>query len=397
MDDRVRKLNIEITTRCNLNCPMCMRHALKEQTGDMSLDTYRALVPVFPQVESINLIGTGEPLLHENIIEIVRLGKANLAPDGIFSLTTNATLLSKDTARRLIRAGVDDIVVSVDSCKPDNFRQIRNGAGLEDVVRNIERFNRTKEQLGSYLPRVGFEFVAMKRNIAELPDIVDLAAQCRAGFVIVTHLLPHTEEMKDQILYGFNSDEAIELFNAAGKEARKRGLELTFETPDVANYAYALFGVPPLKDKLRSANPSRTKVRGFDEKMGRIFDLLDDLVATARQQNVLVNLKSLVQGDSPCLDHVPDIFAKAAARARKLKIDLDLPPLIPRTRRECGFIKDRIAFVSWDGWVRPCNNLYHSYTCYVNNREKSITAVNFGNVHTRLQRTLFFSPRAQLL
>ncbi|MCJ7521212.1 MAG: SPASM domain-containing protein, partial [Dehalococcoidia bacterium] len=66
--------------------------------------------------------------------------------------------------------------------------------------------------------------------------------------------------------------------------------------------------------------------------------------------------------------------------AKEHDIELDLPPLTPKTERECGFIKDGISFISWDGYVRPCNNLYHSYTCYVNNREKSITNVTFGNV-----------------
>ncbi len=74
MDDRPRKLNIEITTRCNLNCAMCMRNVWKEGSGDMSLDTYRALLPAFPELESANIIGIGEPLLHNDVIEMIRLG-----------------------------------------------------------------------------------------------------------------------------------------------------------------------------------------------------------------------------------------------------------------------------------------------------------------------------------
>ena len=87
-----------------------------------------------------------------------------------------------------------------------------------------------------------------------------------------------------------------------------------------------------------------------------------------------------MQRDGTSLDDTADIFARAASKASENNIDLDLPTLIPRTQRECGFIRDGISFISWDGYVRPCNNLYHSYICYVNNREKSITSVTFGNV-----------------
>jgi nitrogen-specific signal transduction histidine kinase len=64
-----------------------------------------------------------------------------------------------------------------------------------------------------------------------------------ATFIIVTNLLPHTEEMMKEVLYDYNSDKAIELFNDAKAEAKRRNLDLAFENLDVENYASALFGV----------------------------------------------------------------------------------------------------------------------------------------------------------
>ncbi len=383
MDDKPRKLNIEVTTRCNLNCDMCMRKLWKEDGSDMTMETYRALLPIFPEIEAVNIIGIGEPLLNENVIEMIRLGKEHLPPNGAFSLTTNATLLDDTMAKQLVSSGLDDIVVSIDAATSGTYNEIRKDASLDQVLTNVERLNKAKKKLGIQTPRIGFEFVAMKRNISELPQVVDLAARYGISFIIITHLLPHTSEMNDQTLYEYDSDQAIELFNATEAEAKRRNLDMAFETPDVENYANALFGVPPLKDKLRSANPVRDSVRGYDESMEQKFQLLDETVAKAREQKVLMNFKSLMQRDGTSLDHTARIFAEASAKAEEHSIALDLPPLTPKTERECGFIKDRIAFVSWDGYVRPCNNLYHSYICYVNNREKSITSVSFGNVRER--------------
>jgi putative metalloenzyme radical SAM/SPASM domain maturase len=377
MEDLPRKLNIEVTTRCNLNCDMCMRKVFKEEPGDMSLETFKALLPVFPNLESANVIGIGEPLLNENILEMIRLGKHSLPSDGRFSLTTNATLIDDRMATKLVQSGLDDIVISVDGATPSTFNEIRKDALFDDVFRNIERLNKAKEQLNSKSPRIGFEFVAMKSNIEELPQLVDLAARYNVGFIIVTNLLPHTADMNEQILYEFNSDKAIEMFNEVKAEAERRNLDLSFESLDVENYARAIFGVPPLKDRLRSKQPVREMVLGYNDNMARKFQLLDE--------NTLMNLKSLIERDGSYPQHMADLFADVADKAKKNNIDIDLPSLTPKKERECGFIMNGIVFISWDGYVRPCNNLYHSYTCYVNNREKSITNVTFGNV---LQRDL---------
>jgi putative metalloenzyme radical SAM/SPASM domain maturase len=391
MNDKLRKLNIEITTRCNLSCAMCVRKVWKEDSGDMSLQTYRALVPVFPEIETINLIGIGEPLLNEKIFEMIRLGKEHLPGSGTFSITTNGTLMDKSKASKLVSSGLDYIVVSIDGASPETFAEIRKGARLENVLNGIRFLNQTKNKFNSQTPVIGLEFVAMQRNIEELPQLVELAAAYGISFIIVSNLLPHTEEMKNEILYDFNSEEAIGLFEEAKAEAKRRSISLTLDSLDVENYANALFGVPPLRDKLRSGKPIWNSVRGYGKEMGQKFELLDETVAKAQQRNVCMSFKNLIPREGSNIAHIQELFVKAAARAKKFNIDLDLPPLIPRARRECGFVRDRIAFISWDGFVRPCHNLYHSYMCYVNGREKSINAVGFGNVNERGLRDIWDS------
>ena len=49
--------------------------------------------------------------------------------------------------------------------------------------------------------KIGIEFVAMKRNIHELPAIQEIADKIRASFILVTNVLPYTAEMQDEILY----------------------------------------------------------------------------------------------------------------------------------------------------------------------------------------------------
>lgn len=371
-----RRLNIEVSTRCNLNCETCVRSGWQEDLGDMSLETYKRLLPVFPELKSISLYGIGEPLLNDHLMEMIRLAKACLPSSGTVSFATNGTLIDKRIAQLLVSSGIDDIVVSIDGVTPETFRRIMGGANLDEVLRNIRLLGLAREQLGSRTPRIGIQFVAMKRNIEELPAVVELAAEYQVSFIIVSHLLPHIEEMRKQILHEFSSDQAIEVFNHAKAEARSRKLELRLY-PEWVPHIFSLFGLPPLRGTLPS---SAHVARNLPEEKEQVLQILERVVTKGLEENVMVNFTKLMPGMALNLAHTAQVFDLAQAKAQRYNIALDLPPLVPRARRECGFIREGICFVSWDGYVRPCNNLNHSYRCYINDRPKNITSVSFGNV-----------------
>lgn len=381
MAPKLRKLNIEVTTRCNLNCEMCLRTVLHEDRGDMNLPTYMMLVPIFPEIEAVNFLGVGEPLLNEHLLEMIRLARSHLPAKGTLSFTTNGTLIDKGLARHLVSSGVDNIVISIDSATADVYNQIRQGADLDAVLRNVRLLVQAKKQLGSRTPWIGFESVAMKKNVGGLPAVVELAAEYEASFVIVSHLLPHTEEMNKQIIYEFNSDEALDIYDEAAAKARSRSLELALH-PDFIPDIQLLFGMPPLRGSFSPAISVRAGEHGIEKE--QILRILEEARDKAVAHKVVLNFVKLLQGNSLDLDYYAQIFDQAKAKAKQYGIALELPPLRPRAQRECGFIRDGVSFVGWDGDVRPCNNLYHSYSCFINDRAKSIHSVSFGNVWPRI-------------
>src|SRR5260221_5729804 len=81
----------------------------------------------------------GEPLLHKEIVEFVRIAKDAGIID--VKLNTNATGLSERIARGLLDVGLDTLVFSVDSAVREQFEKIRIGAKFDQVVANIQRFN----------------------------------------------------------------------------------------------------------------------------------------------------------------------------------------------------------------------------------------------------------------
>ena len=75
------------------------------------------------------------------------------------------------------------------------------------MLENIHAFNEQKIKLSSLTPELGIEFVLLKSNIAELPELTQLASKLGASRVIVTNVLPYTEEMREQVLYGHEPQE----------------------------------------------------------------------------------------------------------------------------------------------------------------------------------------------
>jgi tungsten cofactor oxidoreducase radical SAM maturase len=197
----VHKAYLEVTTHCNLHCRTCVRNVWGEPLEDMTDATFNRVVAQLRDLSQLREVvfgGYGEPLLHPHVLDYL----AAVKELGLkVTVSTNGTLLGEEQAEELVRLGVDVVTVSLDGTNPDTYADVRQGADLRAVLSNIERLNRIKAEQGSSSPRLGVEFVALKRNAAELPGLADLAQRLGANRVIVTHILPHTPEMTTEALY----------------------------------------------------------------------------------------------------------------------------------------------------------------------------------------------------
>ena len=200
----VRKVYLEATTRCNLNCATCVRNVWEEPEGDMDEETFGRLLEqmrALPELKEVDIGGYGEPFYHPRIMGMLRKIKA--LGVGV-TMSTNGLLIG-ERAEELIGL-VDRLVVSIDGVKPETYEGIRRGSSLPRVLANIAELNEAKRRRGSALPRIGIEFVAMRRNADELPALLELADSIGASFIIITNLLPHTEEMMEEVLYSRDGD-----------------------------------------------------------------------------------------------------------------------------------------------------------------------------------------------
>ena len=198
------KVYIEPTNCCNLDCRACIRNTWDEPMGKMSSKTFQNILKglqSFSFLPSVFFGGFGEPLSHPNIIRMITETKAL---GGSVEMITNGTLLTREMSHRLIESGLDMLWISVDGATPESYADVRLGAALPEVVNNLKSFREERWDLQKTEPNLGFVFVAMKRNIHDLPAVMRMGFYLGVRKFLVTNVLPYSKKMSREILYGLS-------------------------------------------------------------------------------------------------------------------------------------------------------------------------------------------------
>lgn len=135
-------IEVEITNRCNLSCPYCIRRVEKLEERDMTPSEFNhvlkeSLTVYTPQLGTLALSGLGEPLMNPHLVDMLNNPLLKRFPNVLFS--TNATLLTEGMIKSVIDAGTLNIInVSLQSTRKDVFEALQRGANFEDVVANTQ-------------------------------------------------------------------------------------------------------------------------------------------------------------------------------------------------------------------------------------------------------------------
>ena len=357
------KLFVEVTTRCNLRCAMCVKQNTSTgmSEGNISLETFRALEPSFPHLSALILNGVGEPLLYPQLEEFIRRAKKQLPHNAWVGFQTNGVLLNRERALSLVEAGLGRICLSMDAISRDTFRRIREGGEVRDLESAFSALNAAVKSANGHTRRrldIGIEFVLMRENLFELPQTVRWAAHRGATFALVTQLLPYTKLGTNQAVYDTNTHGAISVYDLWKNRAGLQGL-------DIRRY-FDVF---------------MKHFKNADEE--NIFALIEEMKADAGSRGITLHLERLLLRDEEWLKRVEEIFEETLEIGQEEGIEVKLPEVAPRNNRKCEFVEGESAFVSWEGDVHPCYFLWHRYSCYVGGWEKQIKPWSFGNLKER--------------
>ncbi len=219
-----RTLFLEITGRCPIDCLMCARRYRDWSYGDLTEGVFEALTPIFPRVGTVVLGGFGEPLVARSFDaffdRLTALG-ARVA------LQTSGFRLTADRASRLVAGALRHLHISIDSPVEETYRSIRPRIELSEVQDRVRQIVRLRSEANSPWPTVQVVFVAMQRNIGELPAMVDLVSELGADHLTVQYMVAHSEEVTQESLY-YDQELANRMLDAAEARAQEVGLRVEF-------------------------------------------------------------------------------------------------------------------------------------------------------------------------
>lgn len=181
-----RNVFIEVSNRCNLACGTCVRAFTQyEPERDLALGEFEDIAAQFSHMERAVLHGLGEPLLNRDLPAMIRFLKGR----GVTVLfNSNGTLLNEAWQGELVRSGLDEFRLSLDTPDSEEYARIRGRPLFDRVVENLEGLVSTKRRLGADTPRISIWAVGTKDSIAQLPDLIRLAARLGVPEVYVQRM-----------------------------------------------------------------------------------------------------------------------------------------------------------------------------------------------------------------
>lgn len=166
--ERLRRLQIEITTGCNLRCAGCQRTiGMADGTwrnAHMPLPRFQAILANAPPADAIILQGIGEPTLHPKLPELIAAARAS-GKFGVISFNTNALVREVDYYRTLRDVGLGHVSVSVDSLDPDLAETLRAGT-------DCARLRAAIPELIGLFGGLTLSVVLSRANAADLPGLL---------------------------------------------------------------------------------------------------------------------------------------------------------------------------------------------------------------------------------
>jgi len=173
-EDKLQRINLELTSRCNYACVGCPTRELVRGKGAMDPELYKAIFDeVGNKIDRIFLWGYGEPLLHPQVTDLIRYAE-RFSTKKVMS-TTGWRLEDLEYPETLTK--LDELIISINGLTPEVYSQHQINGDLEKVARGLERI---APIMASSDTRYVMQLVAHKKNLEELPEAERFAK--RYGF-----------------------------------------------------------------------------------------------------------------------------------------------------------------------------------------------------------------------
>ncbi|PHN00719.1 radical SAM protein [Flavilitoribacter nigricans] len=159
-------IGFDSVDNCNLHCVYCHNPRTKQM---IDLEKFERFIHHHVlTIENFQIGCQMEPSLDKRMVGLLQMiAESPAKPSRQFKVHTNGTLLNRHDARAMVEAGLTHLSISIDTVNEKTFSELRGGAKLERVFRNVKQFCET-------CPEVTVQFIATvtQANVDEMDLLV---------------------------------------------------------------------------------------------------------------------------------------------------------------------------------------------------------------------------------
>ncbi len=179
------RITIDITDRCNFQCPTCSKWKADNATNELGTNEWKTAIEKITNLSLFKeiVISGGEPFTRPDIIEILEFAKKKNFTVGVIS---NGWLVNKKILKRLNEIGVDSLMVSLNSLKESAHDESRSASGsFRRIMKLLETWREQPLNIDFYLSTV-----VMEQNCGELSELACFAQEKGLNGIIFQVLAP---------------------------------------------------------------------------------------------------------------------------------------------------------------------------------------------------------------
>lgn len=229
VNSRPLRVGLDISNVCNASCIFCSakngRLAKNDPDAFRTPDWLDHFEPILPFLNKV-ILSSYEALINPYIDQFILKLRESYTPFNVF---TNGKALTAEMSEFLLRNGLASMNCSFHSPKPSTYEGIMKGLSFDEVFSNLVKL---KYLANKYNPafELTMVFCAMRRNITQLVDYVDLAHRVGAKAIQVNYLNATDDKrnMEGETVF-FCKETYNKYVYAASLKAQKLGIFLNHQ------------------------------------------------------------------------------------------------------------------------------------------------------------------------
>jgi hypothetical protein len=175
---------------CNLSCPSCRTHMIKEKTSQ-SMEKARAVeekfIPLLPELRILHINPAGELFASKPSRKLLELINDDRCPNVRLAIISNGTLFNENEWNKFpgIHNKIQSIRISIDAATKATFEKLRRLGKYETFCENMRFLRHLRSTV---VPQLKFSFTYQLDNFREMPAFIDFCDEMLADYAIFERL-----------------------------------------------------------------------------------------------------------------------------------------------------------------------------------------------------------------